>query len=165
MWHPSGRTPQYSRNALDNVGLLFRCFLSFLPVARIEGAIPRSARPDGERLIRRHGVLFAHHLETYYRDPLDAHLVDFSDAMAGYWWHRLATSHTRRTLTYEPPDSYRINDLEWPGFWITEKELATAICQAVSLYSLLRHSDFADVTSWHRWLGARGLMGCPEPHG
>ncbi len=150
MWHPSGRTPQYSRNALDNVGLLFRCFLSFLPVARITNdakrGLPRSARPDGARLIRRHGVRFAQHLETYYRDPLDAHLVDFSDALAEYWWHRLATSHTRRTLTYEPPDSYRINDLEWPGFWITEKELATAICQAVSLYSLARHSDFADVT-------------------
>ncbi len=72
--------------------------------------------------------------------------MDFSDAMAGYWWHRLATSHTRRTLTYEPPDSYRINDLEWPGFWITTEELESAIREGVLKYSLARHAAFADVS-------------------
>ena len=141
----------------DDVTLLFRCFLSVLPIYRINPVwvvedgvgrfhIPRSAELDGGKLVRLHGSRFVKYIvENLKEDPLEATLVDFAEALWEIFWWKFATSSSRRTLTYEYPDVYRTCDLEWPGFWITTEELEMAIRDGVLMYSLARHAQFADV--------------------
>ena len=143
-WHPDHRLPCLARAGLDHVGLLFRCFLASLPLHRIRGRVPRSARKDGNKLVSLHGLRFAEHLErTEGRGPDRATLPDLMKGMWSFWFPYLSTSHLRFEL--EPDlmnnkDSYRVNDLEWRGFYISNRELSDAINQSVVGYSVARPS-------------------------
>ena len=133
------------------MGLLFRCLLPTLPMLRItkddRGEIPRTARSDGMRLVASQGTAFEKFMrEKFGRGPGEASLVDFVDALYQYFWPKLATSSQRTTLCVEGNDSFRECDLTWPDFWINERELRKAVCEAVRLYSMARNVAFSDVS-------------------
>ena len=63
LWHPAHGPPKLVRAGLDKVGLLFGCFISNLPLCRIQGPAPRTAHHDGQRHVKMHGGKVAEHLK------------------------------------------------------------------------------------------------------
>ena len=142
-WHHSRGPPPLARAELDTVGVIFRCFVAYLPLGRIEGPLPSTANHDGRRIMTKLGRRFEWHMErTEGRGPAWATLPDFTRGMWTFWFDKLSNSDHRCTLPgpdrRNTDDGYRLNDMEWQGFWITQKELNAAVCEAVVMYSLAR---------------------------
>ena len=132
-----------ARAELDKVGLLFRCFLAYLPLDRIEGPLPRTAWQDGQRLVQEHGVRFGKHLKLVCegRGPDRATLSDLRKGLWSYWKPKLSNSRLRKKLwpdQGDPQDGYQENDMCWRGFHITHSELSEAIDATLLRYQLAR---------------------------
>ena len=142
VWH-RGRAPRLTRAELDNVGLLFRWFIYILPLDRIQGPLPRTAWQDGHRLVQQYGVRFGEHLkrECEGRGPDRATMSDLQKGMWSFWFSRLSNSHLRNRLwpdQWNTRDWYRLNNMQWRGFYISHPELAVAIRESVMRYFLAR---------------------------
>ena len=142
-WYHSRGPPPLARAELDTVGVIFRCFVAYLPLDRIEGPLPRTAWQDGQRLVQQHGVRFGKHLklECEGRGPDRATLSDLQKGLWSYWFPKLSNSRLRQRLwpdQGDPQDGYEENEMGWRGFHITHRELKDAIEETVLRYCIAR---------------------------
>ena len=96
--------------------------------------------------MKNYGMKFIHFIESHQCDgpkitnygPLNCSLFQYVQALWQFFYPKLSNDNNRVLLGKDLYDRYRLNEMRWEGFWITDEELKRACCDAVADFSLAR---------------------------
>ena len=112
-----------------------------LPLHRIRESPPASADRDGHKLMKNYGMKFIHFIESHQCDGpkiTNYGSPNYDQALCQFFYPKLSNDTNRELLGKDLYDRYRLNEMRWEGFWITEEEFKRACCDAVADFSLAR---------------------------